>query len=132
MKTFRAIAIGILIWILGVSAFSLSFLVPILENLEQQANLVLLITVIPLVWFGSKLYYKKDNKTHGMWVGITFFGVAAILDSLITVPLLIVPNGGSHYIFFSDPGFWLIGGVFVTTAILYGHFKGTRNTQKTV
>lgn len=132
MKTFRAIAIGILIWTLGVSAFSLSFLVPILENSEQQANLVLLITVIPLVWFGSKLYYKKDNKTHGMWIGITFFGVAAILDSLITVPLLIVPNGGSHYIFFSDPGFWLIGGVFVTTAILYGHFKGTRNTQKTV
>lgn len=128
MKTFRAIAIGILIWFFGVSAFSLSFLVPILENLEQQANLVLLITVIPLVWFGSKLYYKKDNKTHGMWVGITFFGVAAILDSLITVPLLIVPKGGSHYIFFSDPGFWLIGGVFITTAILYGYFKGTRNT----
>lgn len=132
MKTFRAISIGAIIWILGVSAFSLSFYVPVLENLELQANLVLLITVIPLVWFGAKQYYKKDNKTHGMWVGITFFGVAAILDALITVPLLIVPQGGNHYVFFSEPGFWLIGGVFITTAILYGHFRGTRNTQRTV
>ena len=132
MKTFRAITIGILIWIFGVSAFTLSFFIPVLENLEQQANLVLFVAVIPLVWFGSQQYYKKDNKTHGMWVGITFFGVAAILDALITVPFLVMPQGGSHYIFFTDPGFWLIGGVFITTANLYGHFKGTRNTQRTV
>jgi hypothetical protein len=129
MKTFRAVIIGVIIWIFGVAAFSLSFYVPILENLELQANLALFIVVIPLVWLGSKQYYKKDNKTHGMWVGITFFGVAAILDALITVPLLVVPKGGNHYIFFSDPGFWLIGGVFITTAILYAHFKGTRNSR---
>jgi len=129
MKTFRAVIIGVIIWIIGVAAFSLSFYVPILENLELQANLALFIVVIPLVWFGAQQYYKKDNKTHGMWVGITFFGVAAILDALITVPLLVVPQGGNHYIFFSDPGFWLIGGVFITTAILYAHFKGTRNSR---
>jgi len=129
MKTFRAVIIGVIIWIFGVAAFSLSFYVSILENLELQANLALFIVVIPLVWLGSKQYYKKDNKTHGMWVGITFFGVAAILDALITVPLLVVPQGGNHYIFFSDPGFWLIGGVFITTAILYAHFKGTRNSR---
>ncbi|WP_350293832.1 DUF5367 family protein [uncultured Croceitalea sp.] len=132
MNTFRAISIGVIIWILGVSAFSLSFFIPVLKNLEQQANLVLLIAAIPLVWFGSKVYYKKDDKTHGMWIGITFFGVASILDALITVPLLFVPQGGSHYVFFSDPDFWLIGGVFITTAILYGHFKGVRKTQRTV
>ncbi|MDT0606869.1 DUF5367 family protein [Croceitalea rosinachiae] len=132
MKTLRAIVIGILIWILGVSAFTLSFFIPVLENLEQQANLVLLIAAIPLVWFGSQQYYKKDTKTHGMWVGITFFGVAAILDALITVPFLVAPQGGSHYVFFTDSGFWLIGGVFITTAILYGHFRGTRDTQRTV
>jgi len=128
MKTFRAVIIGVIIWIFGVAAFSLSFYVSILENLELQANLALFIVVIPLVWFGAQQYYKKDNKTHGMWVGITFFGVAAILDALITVPLLVVPQGGNHYIFFSDPGFWLIGGVFITTAILYAHYKGTRNS----
>jgi len=131
MKTFRAISIGAIIWVLGVSAFSLSFFIPILENLEVQANLVLFITVIPLVWFGAKQYYKKDNKTHGMWVGITFFGVAAILDALITVPLLMMPQGGSHSIFFSDPSFWLIGGVFITTAIFTGTLeeKGTHKKR---
>ncbi len=132
MKTLRAVIIGAIIWVLGVSVFTLSFFIPVLENLEQQANLVLLIAVIPLVWLGAQQYYKKDNRTHGMWVGITFFGVAAILDALITVPFLVLPKGESHYTFFSDPGFWLIGGVFVATAIVYGHFKGTRNTQRTV
>jgi len=130
MKTLRAIVIGAIIWVLGVSAFTLSFFAPVLENLEYQANLVLFVAAIPLVWFGAQQYYKKDNKTHGMWVGITFFGVAAILDALITVPFLL-PQGVSHYAFFTDRGFWLIGGVFVTTAILYGHFRGTRNTQRT-
>ncbi len=129
MKIVRALLIGVVIWILGVTAFSLSFYVPLLENLELQANVTLFLVVIPLVWFGSQLYYKKDNKTHGMWVGITFFGVAAILDALITVPLLFIPQGGNYSAFFGDPGFWLIGGVFITTAIVYGHFKGIRNTQ---
>lgn len=132
MKTLRAIIIGAIIWLLGVSAFTLSFFIPVLENLELQANLVLLIAVIPLVWIGAQQYHKKDNETHGMWVGITFFGVAVILDAMITVPFLMMPQGGSHYAFFTDPGFWLIGGVFITTAIMHGHFRGKYKKQKTV
>lgn len=132
MKTFRAIIIGIIIWMIGVTIYTLSYYLPILKNVERQANLALFVGVIPLVWFGAKQYYKKDNTTHGMWVGITFFGVAAILDALITVPFLVVPQGGNHYVFFSDPGFWLIGGVFITTAILYGHFRGVQGVQRKV
>ncbi|WP_343487897.1 DUF5367 family protein [Allomuricauda sp. d1] len=129
MKTFRALCIGAIIWILGVTIYSLSFLVPVLENVEEQANLVLMVAVIPLMWYGAKQYYKTDNRTHGMWVGLTFFGVAAILDALITVPLLVVPNGGNHYVFFTDPGFWLIGGIFVTTPIIYRQLKGIGKAQ---
>jgi hypothetical protein len=61
MKKFRAIGIGTGIWALGVGAFVVSFFIPLMENAEQQANLVLLMVVAPLVWFGSKLYYKKEQ-----------------------------------------------------------------------
>lgn len=123
MKTFRAISIGIWIWALGVAAFSLAFFVPLMENVELQANLTLCLAVIPLVWYGSRVYYKKDSITHGFKVGLVFFGMAALLDALITVPFLVMPQGGDHYEFFTAPGFWLIGLEFLATATLYWKIK---------
>ncbi|WP_350287397.1 DUF5367 family protein [uncultured Croceitalea sp.] len=119
MKHLRAIGIGIIIWIIGVSVYSVSFYIPILENAAQQANTALFIVVMPLVWFGARQYYRKNNKTSGYWVGLTFFLVAATLDALITVPLFIIPNGGSHSEFFTDLGFWIIGLEFLATATMY-------------
>ena len=130
MKKVRAISIGAIIWALGVSFFSLSFFLNILEDAQLQANLVLFITVLPLVWMGSKLYYKRDYKTPGYIVGMTFFLVAAALDAMITVPFLVLPNGGTYYDFFTDMGFWLIGAEFVATATLYW-FTKVYNTQQT-
>ena len=132
MKITRAILIGTAIWILGVSFYSLSFFVNLMEDAQQQANLVLFIIVMPLVWLGSKLYYKKDHNTHGYIIGQTFFLVAAALDALITVPLLVIPNGGSHYEFFTDLGFWLIGLEFIATATVYWYAKVYTKSQRAV
>ncbi len=129
MKIFRAIVIGTGIWGLGVSAFVSSFLVPLMENAQQQANLVLFLAVIPLVWFGTKIYYKSGSKTQGVWVGLTFFLVAAVLDALITVPFLVVPNGGSHYEFFSDPCFWIVGLLFIGVSTLHWYLKVKRTAE---
>ena len=129
MKKIRAIVIGTGIWGLGVGAFTSSFFVPLLRDAELQANLVLFLVVIPLVWYGTKLYYKSGSTTQGVWVGLTFFLVAAVLDALITVPFLVVPNGGNHLEFFSDPGFWAIGIQFIGIAALYGYFRGKRTTE---
>lgn len=119
MKTFRAILLGIGIWFFAVAFYTLSFQFPILEDPEQQANLVLLAVVMPLVWLGSHMYYTKDSATHGFKIGQVFFLTAAILDALITVPLFIIPNGGSHLAFFTDPGFWIIAFEMIATAVLY-------------
>ncbi len=129
MKKFRAIGIGIGIWGLGVSAFIGSFFIPLLENAQQQANLMLFLAVIPLVWYGTKLYYKSGSKTHGCKVGLTFFLVAAILDALVTVPFLVVPNGGSYQEFFLDPGFWVIGLLFIGVATMHWYLKVKRTTE---
>ncbi|MCK8521547.1 DUF5367 domain-containing protein [Aquimarina sp. D1M17] len=119
MKIIRAILIGIGIWILGVSAYTLSYEFQILSDPEQQANTVLFTVIIPLVWLGSYTYYKKGHSTHGYFVGQVFLLVAAFLDATITVPLLIVPNGGSHYTFFTDIGFWCIAAELMGVAVLY-------------
>lgn len=133
MKHLRAISIGIIIWIIGVSVFTLSSYISILENAEQQANLLLFITVMPLVWFGAKQFYKKDTNTHGYWVGQTFFLTATALDALITVPFFVIPNGGSYYQFFTDLGFWLIGFEFISITVLYWYIKtGTKKQNQTI
>lgn len=129
MKILRAISIGIIIWLIGVSIYSLSFYITLLEDAEQQANVLLFIMVIPLLWFGAKQYYKRDKHTSGHWVGLTFFLTSASLDALVTVPLLIAPYGGSHYSFFTDPVFYLIGLEFIIIVILYKDVKNVNNHQ---
>lgn len=119
MKHLRTISFGIIIWILGVSVYSVSFYIPIFEDLELQANILLSLGILPIVWFASKLYYTKKSTTKGYWLGLIFFITATVLDALITVPLLIIPNGGTYYGFFRATGFWLIGLEFIAAATLY-------------
>ena len=133
MKHLKAISIGIIIWIIGVSVFTLSSYISILENAEQQANMLLFISVIPLVWYGTKQYYKKNTNTHGYWVGQTFFLTATALDAIITVPVFVIPNGGSYHQFFTDLVFWLIGFEFIIIAVLYWYIKtGTKKQNQTI
>lgn len=119
MKTIRAILIGIGIWGLAVSCYTLSFQFQFHEDPNQQANMVLFTVVIPLVWLGAAIYYNRGSHIHGAFVGLIFLLVAALLDAVITVPLFIVPNGGNHYSFFTDPGFWIIALELIGVAILY-------------
>lgn len=123
MKLTRTMGFGLLIWVIGVSLYALSFYVPILENPEQQANIWLSIVILPVVWFGAKLYYKKGVTAHGLWVGTIFFSVSAILDALITVPFTILPYGGTYSDFFIDFGFWCIGIEFIAMTALYWYIK---------
>lgn len=123
MKIKRAIVLGILIWSIGILLYSLSYYVPILENQETQANIVLFVAVMPLVWLGSKFYYKKDSQTHGYLVGQTFLLTAVALDALITVPFFVIPKGGSHFNFFTGLGFWIIAIEFLVIATLYWHAR---------
>lgn len=130
MKTVRIISIGIVIWIIGVSLYTCSYYVPLLEDAEQQANIWLSIVIVPVVWLGAKLYYGKHINTNGFWLGLTFFIISGILDALITVPFTILPYGGSYNDFFIDFGFWFIGLEFIVTTTMYWYLKifSKRNT----
>ena len=123
MTLLKTIGIGIVIWIMGVIIYTVSFLIPLSNNLELQANILLSLGILPVVWYGAKLYYQKSSSTKGYWLGVAFFFTATVLDALITVPFVIIPNGGSYYHFFTAFGFWLIGLEFVLTTTAYWYFK---------
>ena len=128
MEIKRAILLGTAIWIIGVLFYSLSYYVPFIEDTNTQADVVLFIVVMPLVWFACFYYYKKDNTTHGYVVGQTMLFTSVALDALITVPFFVIPNGGSHYSFFTSLGFWIIAFEFLLVAILYWYTRVYPNT----
>ena len=113
------IIVSVLAYTLGVSAFLGSFFVPILSDAELQANLVLAVAIIPAAILGARMYYRKGHQTNSFLLGGAMFFITMILDALITVPLFVIPAGGDHISFFTDPGFWFIGVEYVMAVVIY-------------
>lgn len=106
-KNLFSIVCGMLIWVLGVSFYLLSFYVSILENLELQSNIILALGIVPSACLGTYLFYAKSYIKPPA-LAFTFVIVATLLDVIITVPVFIIPNGGSYSGFFGDPMFYII------------------------
>jgi hypothetical protein len=123
MSIVKVILTGFLVWFLGVSFYSISYFIPIIENIELQSNLILAITLIPNAWFGAKLYYRKGHKMSGAKLASSMLLVAVLLDIIITVPYLIIPYGGTYQSFFGGISFWLIAIEYFFTIYLYWLFK---------
>lgn len=110
-----------IVWVFGVSFYLLSFYIPILENPEQQATIVLVFAIIPSACFGTYLFYKKGSMKPST-LALTFVIVATILDALITVPIFVIPNGGSYSEFFGDPMFFTILVEFYFIVLYFGTY----------
>ena len=131
IKIKSAIISAIIIWTLGVAAFVSSYFVPIISDPDLQANWVLSIALIPAAMIGAHIYYRKGYKTNGFVLGAFMFLVAMVLDAIITVPFFIMPYGGNHISFFTDPGFWLIGVEFVSVVAAYWQIEKTVKSTRT-
>ncbi|MEX0288764.1 MAG: DUF5367 family protein [Flavobacteriaceae bacterium] len=110
---------AVIVWALGVSTFVASYFVPVLSDPDLQANWVLSLALIPSASLGAHIYYRKGHNTNGFVLGVSMFLVAILLDALITVPVLIMPYGGNHLSFFTDPGFWLIAVEYISVVAAY-------------
>ena len=106
-KKVFSILCAILVWFIAVSFYLVSFYIPILENPEQQANITLILGIIPSACLGTYLFYRKGYMKPSV-LALTFIAVASLLDALITVPVFIIPNGGSYSEFFGDLMFYTI------------------------
>lgn len=119
MNSIKAIIIALLIWVVGVSFFLLSYAIPLLNNLELQANLTLAIILIPTVWVGTHFYYRWGKQMHGLKVGVIILLTLISMDALFTVPYFIIPYGGSYQAFFGAASFWLIAMECLLVIYLY-------------
>ncbi|MEM7484678.1 MAG: DUF5367 family protein [Bacteroidota bacterium] len=119
-KKLLSIICAMLVWILGVSFYLLSYYIPILENPEQQSNIVLVLAIIPSACFATYLFYKNSYMKPSS-LALIFIIVATTLDILITIPVFIIPNGGSYSEFFGDPMFYTIVVEFYFIVLYFGN-----------
>lgn len=118
-KILFSILCAILVWVLGISFYLSSFYITILENPELQSNIIIALTIIPSASFGTYLFYKNSYMKPSI-LALKFVFVAVVLDVLITVPVFIIPNGGSYSEFFGDPMFYTIAVEFYFIVLYFG------------
>jgi hypothetical protein len=120
-KKLYSIVCAMLVWLLGVSFYLLSFYVPVLENTKLQSNITLALAIIPSSCIGTYLFYKKSY-IKPTALALTFVIMAIVLDVLITVPVFIIPNGGSYSDFFGDPMFYTLVVEFYFIVLYFGKY----------
>ena len=128
----HALLSSLIVYIIGISAYIGSYYIPILEDEALQANLILMVAIVPAVILGTFLYYRRGHETNGLLLGVTMFLGAMVLDAAITVPFFIMPYGGTHMTFFSDPGFWLIALEYIAIVFFYAIIKGRQKVRASV
>ncbi|WP_425236456.1 DUF5367 family protein [Ulvibacterium sp.] len=115
----RVLVAGCIAYAIGVAAFLTSFFIPVMSNPEHQANVVLAFAIIPAALVGASYYLKRDHETSGIVIGLGMFLSTMVLDAMITVPFFVIPQGGDHISFFTDPGFWGIALLYITAVTIY-------------
>ena len=120
-KNLFSIVCGLIVWILGLSFYLLSFYVTILEDSELQSNVVSALAIIPCACLGTYLFFKKSYMKPAA-LAITFVLVATILDIIITVPVFVIPNGGTYSEFFGDSMFYILVVEFYFIVLYFGNY----------
>jgi hypothetical protein len=119
----RAIIAAVIVWVLVMIFYIASFSMHILGNAALQANIMISLALIPCAKAGASFYYRKRARTNGLLLGAIMVFIAIVLDSLITVPVFIIPEGGSHLTFFSDQGFWVLAFEYFLIVVIYSITK---------
>ena len=114
---------ALMVYIIAIIAFVSSYLFPVMDDPDLQANFVLSLIIIPAALIGAYIYYRNGHQTNGFILGVSMFMIAIIMDALVTVPFFIIPYGGNYVSFFTDPGFWLIGLEYISVVTVYSHIK---------
>lgn len=117
----RGIVSGVFVWLCVSLSFYVLEQIPLVKDSFSAQALIVMICISLYAFLGAQFYYKKGNQTNGMLVGILKSGTALLLDILITVPLVEIPNGSSYQSFFSSPVLWIM--VLITVLTVYFYWK---------
>lgn len=94
---------------------------PLLKDyfLVQAAIVMALIVFYAIA--GAKFYYQKKYNTNGFTLGLLMSVTALLLDVLITVPFVEIPNGRGYSSFFTSPILWVLA--FINSFSVYLYWK---------
>jgi hypothetical protein len=107
MRIWKAIGLGALLWVLiffEVSILMFGFKLATTNPFYYVIHYLFLAIstiVLSLIYFSGKKK-TKDGFFRGLLLGVIFIIFGLILDAIITVPLFILPQGGSYHGFFND------------------------------
>lgn len=108
-----------IVWLLELVVYLGSYAVSTSLSPALQANIALCIAAPLFIWLAAIYYYSSGLRTVGFMAGIGIFVIAGSFDAIITVPVFILPEGGTYEEFFTDPWFWVIGIEFVSVVTAY-------------
>jgi hypothetical protein len=112
---------GIFVWICVSLSFSLLGLIPIVKDYFNLQALIVMMLIVLYAIIGASFHYKNSSKMHGLTLGLIMSVTALLLDVLITVPLVEIPNGRTYQSFFASPVLWL--SACINSITVYGYWK---------
>lgn len=124
MKTLRAIGVSALLWILIFIEFSIT-----MAGLRFSTTITFIIHyvfLIPAVIFCASIYYKTKDKLDGFVLGAIVIIVSILFDTIVTLPLFIIPQGGTYLEYFSN--IYLLAG-FLEVFLLFGIYRAIKKQQ---
>ena len=104
----RGMVSGLFVWTCVSLSFYVLGNVPIIKDSFLTQALIVMICISFYAFLAAQFYYKKGYQTNGIITGILISGTALLLDVLITVPFVEIPNGRSYQSFFSSPVLWIM------------------------
>lgn len=121
MKLLKAIGLGIVGWVLiffevSILMFGFKLTSGMSYYIIHYLFLAIISIILTLVYFSGKKK-ARGGFFRGILVGIILVVVGLILDAVITIPLWIIPQGGSYQSFFLNY-YMLIG--YLIIVILAG------------
>ncbi|MEN2413646.1 DUF5367 family protein [Flavobacterium mesophilum] len=119
MNYFRVALSGLLVWILVSISFYILDQIPLIKDFFWVQSIIVMFGIFFFGIFGAKIYYRKTPKTNGLQLGIAMSATALILDVLITVPFVEIPNGRSYFSFFNSPVLWLLATINAVSVYFY-------------
>lgn len=121
MLYFRGIVSGLFVWTCVSLSFYVLGSIPVIKDFFFVQAFIVMICISFYAFLAAQFYYKKGYRTNGITTGILISGTAFLLDVLITVPFVEIPNGRSYQSFFSSPVLWIF--VLITVFTVYFYWK---------
>jgi len=123
MKYLKIVLPGISVWLCVSLTFYILGFIPIINGSFKSQAVIVMIFIVLYANESALFYYKNGIKLHGLLLGIIMSLTALLLDALVTVPFIEIPNGRSYYNFFSSPVLWILASINSITVYCFWRMK---------